>query len=542
MSRLAPSPSLGSPAPLPLLAMLTGLSYLGFQRSAPGGTPFTGRAAATGEALPGTFHSASPADGETAARLAQDAFPAFRDLPGTARGAFLRTIAANIEALGQTLTDRAMAETGLPEPRIKGETARTCGQLRLFAALVEDGSWVDARIDRADPARSPLPKPDTRSQLRPLGPVVVFGAANFPLAYSTAGGDTASALAAGCPVIVKAHPGHPGTAGLVAAAIVEAARTLGLPEGTFSMLYDHGHAAGAALVSHPAIQAVGFTGSRAGGLALMQLAAQRPQPIPVYAEMSSVNPIFLLPGALAERGAALGTSLAASVTLGVGQFCTSPGLAIYDQGADSTAFRASLAAALQATAPAPMLNAAIRQNYQDRRAALATHPAVRELFAVPTPHSACGGAALYETTAAALLADPALCGEVFGPSTLLVAADGPDEMLALARALEGQLTATVLAAPSDLPTQRALFAILETRVGRVLGAGFPTGLEVNQSIVHGGPFPATSDGRSTSVGGAAIFRFTRQVCWQDTPDTLLPPALQDANPLGLRRTEDGKIS
>ncbi len=519
--------------------MLTGLSYLGFQRSAPSGLTFTARAAATGAALPTTYHAASPADVAAAAHLAQQAFPAFRDLPGASRGAFLRAIAANIEALGQTLTDLAMAETGLPEPRIKGETARTCGQLRLFAAMVEDGSWVDARIDRADPSRSPLPKPDTRSQLRPLGPVVVFGAANFPLAYSTAGGDTASALAAGCPVIVKAHPGHPGTAGLVAAAIVDAARSLGLPEGTFSMLYDLGHATGAALVSHPSIQAVGFTGSRSGGLALMQLAAQRPQPIPVFAEMSSVNPVFLLPGALAERGAALGAALAASVALGVGQFCTNPGLVILDRRADSTPFRDALAAALQATAPAPMLNAGIRQNYLLTRDALAAHPDVRELLAVPTPHPACGGAALFETSAAALLANPSLSGEVFGPSTLLVTADGPEEMLAIARALEGQLTATVHAAASDLPTQRDLLAILETRVGRVLGAGFPTGLEVNHSIVHGGPFPATSDGRSTSVGGAAIFRFTRQVCWQDVPDALLPPALQEANPLALRRTVDG---
>ena len=521
--------------------MLTGLSYLGFQRAAAGGISFTGKSAATGEDLPVVFHTASADDLETAVQLAAEAFPAFRDLEGKTRGTFLRRIAENIEALGQTLTDRAMAETGLPEPRIKGETARTCGQLRMFAGMVEDGSWVDARIDAAAPARAPLPKPDTRSMLRPLGPVAVFGAANFPLAYSTAGGDTASALAAGCPVIVKAHPGHPGTAGLVAGAIVEAAKSLTLPEGVFSMLYDAGYSIGSALVGHPLIQAVGFTGSRAGGTALMKLAAGRPRPIPVYAEMSSVNPVFLLPGALAGHGAALATGLAASVTMGVGQFCTSPGLVVIDKNAAPAAFRQALADALGATTPGTMLNAGIRKNYEDRRSALAKHAGVSEILTVSAENPACGGAALFETSAATVLANPALTEEVFGPSTLLVLADGAPEMLAVARSLEGQLTATVHAAAGDLSTQRELLAVLETRAGRVLCAGFPTGLEVNQSIVHGGPFPATSDGRSTSVGGSAIFRFTRQVCWQDTPDALLPPALQEANPLELRRMVNGAI-
>ena len=519
--------------------MLTGHSYLGFQRSAAGGASFTGKSAATGGDLPVDFYSASAEDLKKAVQLAGEAFPAYRDLDGKSRGAFLRLIAENIEALGQTLTDRAMAETGLPEPRIKGETARTCGQLRMFAGMVGDGSWVDARIDLADPARAPLPKPDTRSMLRPLGPVAVFGAANFPLAYSTAGGDTASALAAGCPVIVKAHPGHPGTAGLVAGAIVDAAQSLGLPEGVFSMLYDSGHTIGSALVSDPIVQAVGFTGSRAGGTALMKLAAERPQPINVYAEMSSVNPVFLLPGALAEHGPSLASGLAASVTMGVGQFCTSPGLVIVDKNANPAAFRQSFAEALGAIAPGTMLNAGIRKNYGERRTALARQPGVTEILTVSAENPACGGAALYETTAAEVLANPALTGEVFGPSTLLVLADGPDEMLAVARALEGQLTATIHAAATDLTTQRALLSVLETRAGRVLCSGFPTGLEVNASIVHGGPFPATSDGRSTSVGGAAIYRFTRQVCWQDTPDALLPPALQEANPLGLRRIVNG---
>lgn len=518
--------------------MLSGFSLIGYQLGAAGGTAFRGKNATDGGDLPGVFHSASRAELEKAADLACGAFPAFRDLPDKERGAFLRAIAANIEALGQALTDRAMAETGLPEARIKGETARTCGQLRLFAGMIEEGSWVDARIDRADPARTPLPKPDTRSMLRPVGPVAVFGASNFPLAYSTAGGDTASALAAGCPVIVKAHAAHPGTAGMVGEAVVAAARSCGLPEGVFSMLYDSGTDIGAALVAHPHIQAVGFTGSRAGGTALVKIAAARPQPIPVFAEMSSVNPVFLLPGALAERGEALGTALAGSVNLGVGQFCTSPGLVILLKDPDPAAFRDALRTALSAVTPGVMLNAGIQINYTQKRAALAGKPDVSTLLEIPSI-SPCGGPAIYETTAAAVLADASLTGEVFGPATLLVAAESPEEMLALAKSLEGQLTATVHAAASDLPLQKELLGILETKAGRVLGSGFPTGLEVNQSIVHGGPWPATSDGRSTSVGGAAIFRFTRQVCWQDCADSLLPPALQEANTLGIRRTVDG---
>lgn len=512
---------------------------MGYQRSASGGETFTAKSAGTGENLPGAFQSATAAEVDTAVSLAVAAFPSYRDLDGQSRAAFLNQIAANIEDLGQTLTDRAMAETGLPEPRIKGEIARTCGQLRLFAGMVAEGSWVDARIDEADPARAPLPKPDTRSMLRPVGPVVVFGAANFPLAYSTAGGDTASALAAGCPVIVKAHPGHPGTAGLVAEAIVNAAKTCGLAEGVFSMLYDAGHAVGSRLVSHPGVQAVGFTGSRAGGTALMKLAAGRPQPIPVYAEMSSVNPVFLLPGALTERAEALATGLAASVTMGVGQFCTSPGLVIVDQASDVDGFAKLLGEKLGAVAPGTMLNTGIRSNYEEKRQRLAAHAGVREILAPAQAAPACGPPALYQTTASQVLADRVLTEEVFGPCTLLVSANGPAEMAELARSLEGQLTATVHAAASDLETQRGLLGILETRAGRVLCAGFPTGLEVNQSIVHGGPYPATSDGRSTSVGGAAIFRFARQVCWQDTPDALLPPALQAGNPLGLRRTVNG---
>lgn len=522
--------------------MLTGFSFIGARRAASANTAtFSAKNPATGETLEPVYHSATAEETEEAARLAHEAFPVYSRATGERKGAFLRAIAANIEALGNTLTERVRAESGLPEARVKGETARTCGQLRLFASLVEDGAWVDARVDRADPARRPIPKPDTRSMLRPRGPVAVFGAANFPLAFSTAGGDTASALAAGCPVIVKAHPSHPGASELVAGAILAAARETGMPEGVFSLLYDAGHDVGKALASHPFIKAIGFTGSRAGGRALMALAAAREEPIPVFAEMSSVNPVFLLPGALAERGEQIAAGLAASVLLGTGQFCTNPGLVVYDRNADAAGFKNELRRLLAAAPPATMLSESIRRNYETTRARLAAHPAVTELARVPeTPGAVCGGAALYETTASAVLADRALTEEVFGPCTLLVAADGPGEALALAKALEGQLTATLHGTAADFAEHAELAATLERLAGRVLFNGFPTGVEVNHSMVHGGPFPATSDGGSTSVGTAAILRFTRRVCWQDCPDSLLPPELQEANPPGIPRLEDGK--
>lgn len=520
---------------------ITGRSLPGFRAAGPGSGTFAARNPATGEELPGSFAIATPDEVAAAADLAAKAFLEYSRLSGPLRCEFLRAIAAGLEREADVIVPRACAETALPELRVRGELARTCLQLRLFAGLIEEGSWVDARIDHRDPDRVPLPKPDVRSMLRPLGPVVVFGAANFPLAYSTAGGDTASALAAGCPVIVKAHPSHPGTCDLVGQVIVQAAKDQGMPEGVFSQIFDSGHDAGAALVRHPGIAAVGFTGSRRGGRALMDLAAARPEPIPVYAEMSSVNPVYLLPGALAERGVAIAEGLAASVTLGCGQFCTNPGIVIFESGSDTSAFRQVLQQRIAAAAPATMLSADIAANYQRTRSQLADHPGVKEIVRVPAEGTA-GGAALYETTAAEVLRDPsALTAEVFGPSTLLVVADGPDEVRALAETIEGQLTSTVHAADADLDRHRELLAILERRAGRLIYNGYPTGLEVCPAIVHGGPYPATSDGRSTAVGTGAILRFVRPVCWQDHPDHLLPPELQEANPLGIVRTVDGKL-
>ena len=520
---------------------LTGLSFIGAQRGSTGGANFNGFNPATGAALEPAYNSASAAEVERAAQLAAEAFPVFSVTSGKERAAFLRAIAVNIEALGETLYARVMAETALPEPRVKGETARTCGQLRLFASLVEEGSWVDARIDHALPDRQPLPRPDVRSMLRPIGPVLVFGASNFPLAYSTAGGDVASALAAGCPVIVKAHAAHPGTGELVAGAIRRAVSECGLPEGVFSCIFDSQRQAAMTLVKHAAISGVGFTGSRGGGRAIMDAAAARPAPIPVYAEMSSVNPLCLFAGALAERGPALAAGLHASATLGVGQFCTNPGLVLYDRNADATAFRDEFARLMGAAACGTMLTKGICASYQDGRARLAAHPAVKQLASATPAGGNTATPSVFETTAEAVLADASLMEEVFGPCTLLIACDGLAGMTALMNALEGQLTASFHGTPADFAAAAApLLAAAERRAGRLIFNSFPTGLEVCPAIVHGGPYPATSDGRSTSVGTAAILRWVRSVCWQDFADALLPAELQEGNPLSIGRLVNGQ--
>ncbi len=427
-----------------------------------------------------------------------------------------------------------MQETALPEARLRGELARTTGQLRLFAGVAEDGSWVDARIEHADPARTP-PKPDLRSMLRPLGPVAVFGASNFPLAFSVAGGDTASALAAGCPVVVKAHPAHPGTSEIAGRALARSVAACGLPAGTFALLFDDGHAVGTALVQHPAIAAVGFTGSQRGGLALVDAAARRAVPIPVYAEMGSVNPVFVLPGALAAHGPRLGLAHAASVTLGVGQFCTNPGLVFVPPGAEL--FIEALAAALAQGAAAPMLTEGIGHAYRAGVEHLRSTPGVT------APGEVLPGAApaVFTTDAATFRAHPHLAEEVFGPVTLVVACASVDEMEVLAQGLAGQLTATLHAGAGDEPAAARLAAVLEGKAGRLLFGGVPTGVEVGHAIVHGGPFPATSDGRSTSVGTRALLRWVRPVCWQDAPEALLPDALREAAPAGMRRWVDGRV-
>jgi 2,5-dioxopentanoate dehydrogenase len=508
---------------------LQGTSIIGFQRGAVGGETLHGFNPATGENISPVYHSASLDEIDQAARLAHEAFATFSRTTGAERGRFLRRIAENIEALGDELIARVNAETALPEPRLRTETARTCNQLRLFAALVEEGSWVDARIDHGDPDRKPLPKPDVRSMWRPLGPVVVFGASNFPLAFSVAGGDTVSALAAGNPVVVKAHPAHPGTSELVAYALSQAVKSCELHEGVFSLLYDAGNEVATALVNHPLIKAGGFTGSRAGGRALFHIASSRPEPIPFYAEMSSVNPVFILPGALRERSDQLAAGLNGSVTLGAGQFCTNPGLVLLADNNDSDAFMNKLGELMNGTAEQTMLTPAIRANYQKGVSARASHAAVQT----------CGAGALFKTTAADFLAHPELAEELFGPSTLVVLYT--DQLVELVQALEGQLTATIHGTEEDLQTHHDLIRLLETKVGRLVFNGFPTGVEVGHAMVHGGPYPATSDGRYTSVGTRAIYRFARQVCFQDFPNSAMPAELQDENPLNIRRMIDGEI-
>ncbi|GAB3258839.1 aldehyde dehydrogenase (NADP(+)) [Chitinimonas naiadis] len=519
--------------------MLQGLSLIGGEPAMAGSATFQARDPATGLRLTPLFHRASQDDVERAVLLAERAAPRYAALGGALHGAFLRGIAERLEALADTLAWLVPQETGLPEARIRGELVRTTGQLRLFATQAEEGSWVDARFDSAQPTRLPQPRPALAAMLQPLGPVAVFGASNFPLAFSVAGGDTASALAAGCPVVVKAHPAHPATSELVGHAIVDAARALDLPEGVFSLLFDDGIGVGQALVRHPGIRAVGFTGSLRAGRALMDLAAARPQPIPVYAEMGSVNPLLVLPQALARTAEQIADGLAASVTLGNGQFCTCPGLVLAIDGEGYARLRDRLIAKLALVPSAPMLSHGIAAAFHDGIATLAQQPGVVQLLG-QTPAEGRSGPTLLETDAFHLLAEPASAHEIFGPATLLVRCASAAELLAVVSQLEGQLTLTLHAEPAELVDWPGLPALLASKAGRVLFGGFPTGVEVSHAMVHGGPYPAAADSRSTSVGTMAMLRFARPVCYQNWPDALLPPALQQANPLGLWRLWDGE--
>lgn len=519
---------------------LKGLSLIGFDEGKPGGAALHAANATTGERLAPVFQSASAAEVERAAQLAGEAAPILARTSGKVRADFLRLAAQKIEGAAADLAARGNQETALPLPRCQSEIGRTVGQLRLFAAVAEKGDWVDARIETAQPDRKPLPKPDHRSAYVPLGPVVVFGASNFPYAFSVAGGDTASALAIGCPVIVKAHSGHLGTAEMVGRLLVEAVKESKLPEGTFSLIYGSGAETGQALVKHPAVQAVGFTGSRKAGCSLMAVAAARAQPIPVYAEMSSVNPVFVLPGAIQARAAAMVDGFAASITLGVGQFCTNPGLVVVQAGAETDAFIAALGAKLATTPPAYMLTKGICQAYRhgvDERTKAA---GVKILSSAPAGADGTAAPVLFSTSAENFLKSPGLAEEIFGPSTLVIVCRDRAEMIKVAAAGEGQLTATIHSEPGEAIDD--FVNLLATRAGRVIHNAYPTGVEVSHAMVHGGPFPSTSDGRSTSVGTRALYRFVRPVCFQGFADAALPPSLQNANPLGLHRLINGELS
>jgi alpha-ketoglutaric semialdehyde dehydrogenase len=479
---------------------------------------------------------------DAALRAAEASFVVFRAAPAETRARLLEAIADEILALGDDLLSVTDAETGLGLPRLQGERARTVGQLRRFAAVVREGSWVDARIDRRDATRTP-PKPDVRRMLVPLGPVVVFAASNFPFAFSVAGGDTASALAAGCPVVLRAHPAHPETSERVAAAVKAAVARCGLPAGVFSVFVGGGHEIGLALVRHPLAQAVAFTGSLRGGRALYDAAAARPAPIPVYAEMGSTNPVFVLPGALAERGGALGAALADSAMLGVGQFCTKPGLLFAVEGPGFAAFTETLTARVTGKAPARMLYGDIAARFREGLAEVARAPGVERLAeASATSDVAFGRPVAWQVSLEDFLRAHALRDEVFGPSTIVVRAPSVDALARAAAALEGQLTATVHATAADLTGAGPLLAILERKVGRLVFGGVPTGVEVCAAMNHGGPYPASTDARSTSVGTAAIHRFARPLCYQDAAAAVLPPELADRNVRALWRLVDDRLT
>lgn len=493
--------------------------------------PIYGINPATNERLEPGYPGASSAQVAEACALADTAFEPYRHTSLAARAAFLDAIAEQILSLGNTLIERAMLETGLPRARLEGERARTLGQLRLFAEVVRSGDWQGVRIDPAQPDRSPQPRADLRLQYIPLGPVAVFGASNFPLAFSVAGGDTASALAAGCPVVVKAHSAHPGTSELVGQAVAAAARETEMPEGVFSLIYGSGHSVGQALVADPRIKAVGFTGSQAGGRALLATAQARPEPIPVYAEMSSINPMLLLPAALANRAETLASGFVGSLQLGAGQFCTNPGLILGLDGPRLDRFAEQVGQILIQAEPQTMLTPGIHQAYEEGVNRLSRAEGVKILATGmdSTGPNRCQPQ-LFRTTASHFLANESLQQEVFGACALIVSCQDEAELGMVITALEGQLTATVHMDKPDSELARRLLPLLERKAGRVLFNGFPTGVEVCHAMVHGGPWPATSDSRTTSVGSAAIQRFLRPVCYQDCPPELLPEALQDDIP------------
>ncbi len=521
--------------------MLLGQSIINGEAREGTGAAFQGMAPADGKRLEPVYHSVSVEDVDLAARLADDAFGTYSRLSGAERAKFLRHIAAGIEAITAEVVERAHLETALPVPRLQGEVGRTVNQLRLFAQVVEEGSWSMARIDPAMPERKPLPRADIRSVLRPLGPVAVFGSSNFPLAFSVAGGDTASALAAGNPVIVKAHSAHPGTSELVGQVIANSVKEFGLPAGVFALLFGSGSVVGAALVEHPCVKAVGFTGSLYAGRSLMQLAAARPEPIPCYMEMSSTNPFIVLPEALRTRAPQIAEGLFGSFTLGVGQFCTKPGLVFLPRDENADALVAGLEARVQKAAAAPMLTAGIHKSYKSLVAERGQAGGVAVLAqAEPeAANSVCAPPALFEVSGSDLLREPKLTEEIFGPTTLVIRYKDRAELLALAQSLEGQLTATLHGTEADILANGDLVAILERKAGRLVVNSFPTGVEVCHAMVHGGPYPATSDSRTTSVGTQAIYRFARPVCYQDFPQAALPDELKNGNPLGIMRLVNG---
>ncbi|MAQ35966.1 MAG: aldehyde dehydrogenase (NADP(+)) [Thioclava sp.] len=459
-----------------------------------------------------------------ACEAAEEAFWDYGYSSRETRAKFLETIADEIDARGEAITEIGTQETGLPEARLNGERGRTVGQLRLFASHIRNGDYLDRRHDEALPDRQPLPRPDLRMMQRPIGPVAVFGASNFPLAFSTAGGDTAAALAAGCPVVVKGHSAHPGTGEIVAEAIKAAVEKCNMPKGVFSLIQGGRRDVGQGLVQHPLIKAVGFTGSLGGGRALFDLCAQRPEPIPFFGELGSVNPMFLLPEAAKARGAEIGAGWAGSLTMGAGQFCTNPGIAVVEGGPAGDAFVAAAKEALSASGPQVMLTDGIAQAYRDGKDRFDTRNSVTPVLTTEQ-EGRNASPNLYETSAENYLQDHALGEEVFGPLGLVVRVSDPAQMVDLAKGFEGQLTATMHLDDGDAELARKLLPVLERKAGRVMANGFPTGVEVCDAMVHGGPYPASTNFGATSVGTLSIRRFLRPVCYQNIPEGVLPADL-----------------
>lgn len=524
---------------------LSGHHLIGGEQVAAAPGKLAAKNPATGELLEPLFAEATSAEIDRCLRLADAAYDELQTVSPAATADLLDAIAAGIEAVGESLVERAHAETALPRARLESERGRTINTIRAFAAMVRSGWWIQARIDHPNPARQPLPKPDVRATLVGVGPVAVFGASNFPLAISVAGTDTIAAFAAGCPAIVKGHPGHPGTSEIVGHAIADAISKAGLPAGMFAMLQGAGHDVGRALVEHPLTAAVAFTGSLRGGRALFDAAAARPRPIPVYAEMGSLNPVFLLPGAAAARGPAIAEGFVQAVALGVGQFCTNPGMVLGVQGAPLEGFLSATRAAAARVAPATMLHPGIHAAFEQGLARLQSIPGVEMLA-----HSdAAASADRHEAGVTILTADARLAAErselrdeVFGPASVVFRCRTVEEMYSIARDLDCHLTATIHGTDQELLEHAALVRILSRKVGRLIFNGFPTGLEVCPSMHHGGPYPATTDSHFTSVGQAAIYRYVRPLCYQGFPEAALPPELQDANPRRLRRLVDGEVT
>jgi NADP-dependent aldehyde dehydrogenase len=527
-----------------VIMVIQGKNIIGFAHSAIGEKTFHGFNPRAGATLEPAFFEAAPDEVESALELAAKAAVTLRALSAEKRAEFLQAVREEILALGDTLVERAAEESGLDTARLQGERDRTTNQLKLFADIVKEGSWVDARLDTALPERKPLPRPDIRRMLRPIGPVAVFGASNFPLAFSVAGGDTAAAWAAGNPVVVKGHPAHPGTSELVASAIVKAVKSQGLPEGTFSLLNGTSPEVSLAVVKHRETRAVAFTGSERAGRALFDAAVRRPQPIPVYAEMGSTNPLFVLPSALHGKAQTLAESLFKSVTLGVGQFCTCPGLVFGVDSEDFRSFVQKLVECVEQGAPGTMLNPGVAKGYADRfRSAagvtsVAVHQSAREAVTQRTE----GQPGVIATDAATWLGNETLHEEIFGPATIVVRCASEAEAIKCAEKLAGTLTATIHGNADELAASGELIDLLSRKAGRVIFNGFPTGVEVGYAMHHGGPYPATTDEKFTSVGSAAILRFARPVCYQNFPEALLPVELRNANPRGILRNIDGRLT